>query len=99
MNARADAGVESRFERALREIAGKKRRLDLDAAWRAMARAEPELTGSPSARAKLRERLDALAEAGVLALPTGRKSWDASVSPPLPLFVTLVASREVRAAP
>jgi hypothetical protein len=98
MSARTGS-VESPFARALRELAGKKKRIDLDTMWRALARAEPELLASADARSALATNLDALAEAGALQLPRLRRGWDASASPELPFFVTLVSAPKVRAEP
>ncbi len=56
---------------------------------------EPGLVGNPDARRRFREALDELHTAGRITLPSprSRTSWDARITPPLPVWVMRVEPR------
>jgi hypothetical protein len=75
------AGLESR--------ARGRRRLKLPVVHDVWAEGFPELVGAADARERLRDALQALADAGRVRLPSSPRLWDRALRPPLPLWVEL----------
>jgi hypothetical protein len=77
------------FAELLRAHRGK--RIPEKEIWDAFAKAFPYRPMGAAERGWLRSALDALAEAGVLALPAERSTyWDRSMDPPLPQLITRI---------
>lgn len=84
----------------LLDHAGGRRRVDIELLLQGLHAVHPELASTPAARAKLRELLDLLELDGRIQLPKGKRGWDRSSLPPLPLWVQLAhegAPEEVEA--
>lgn len=75
---------------AIREAAGKRRRVPLEGVWQAFRDALP-VEYADRGRVGLAEHLHTLAAEGALRLPAQRSTttWDRSVQPPLPSWVEL----------
>jgi Uncharacterized protein conserved in bacteria C-term(DUF2220) len=90
---------EARLFESLQSVANGAARIGLDDIHRALSAAFPQLDGSPSRRAKLREMLDELAGSQVLRLPADRRrGWQNQPAPALPFRVTLVRQESEKAA-
>lgn len=76
---------------ALRERAGKRRRLALDDVWHVF-RSALAIEYSDRGREALAAYLTALRDQGHLQLPQQRNLWDLTPAPPLPRWVQLAAS-------
>jgi hypothetical protein len=68
-------------------------RITLEQMWSAALAADTSLLGADDSRARLREAFDELAQTAVVTLPSPRGSgWECTPLPPLPSWVTRVAT-------
>jgi hypothetical protein len=64
-------------------------------AWRVFQKLYPRLSISTEARGRLAELLENLAQQGNLRLPKGKRSWDHTAKPSLPLWVEILREKAV----
>ena len=79
-----------RFEAALRQVAGHRKRVALEDIWRAFRDVEPEAAATLDRRAALHRRIDELQSRGVVRLPSAKRLWDRTAQVELPRWVELV---------
>jgi len=79
----------ARLADALRRRAAGRARVDLATVWAAFGEVAPAYLGAAEARPHLGELLALLEEEAVLRLPRGKRHYDGSAAPRLPLWVRL----------
>lgn len=94
-----DPGQHGALLAALRQRAGGRVRVLLADVWDAFREIAPGHIGSAEARGRLAELLSVLAGDAAVALPAGRRQWDRSAEPHLPLWLRLGAARPAAAGP
>lgn len=86
----------SRLLEAIRRHAQGRKRLGIDAVWKAFRKVIRGFTGDGEARSKLAAILTELQEEDCVRLPKSARLWDASVVPPIPRWIYVVSHDEPR---
>ncbi|TVR00899.1 MAG: hypothetical protein EA398_10965 [Deltaproteobacteria bacterium] len=87
------------FLDALHARAERRRRLPLDAVWRAFRDTDPHAAAASEQRAHLRSALDNLVKEGHLRTPRTARCWDDSAVPALPAWVEILDHTDARPKP
>jgi hypothetical protein len=85
---------------ALQIAAARNKRVPVEELLTSAQAHDLSLVGDPTARARFRQALDELAGTSMVTLPAAasRSGWDATVEPPLPVWVTRVSREAPRSA-
>ena len=83
------------FVAEIKVAANGQSRVDLDTVWRVFLRCRPELASSPNKRSELARWLGLALEARAFVQPKGKRLFDRTAAPPLPIWVALPIQKVV----